>query len=57
MIGVGDQESAIGSLEEEVGVAAREEPSGRHGSRGGAERRLVPGEDPPVADRCPHWSQ
>ena len=56
-IGVGDQEFAIGSLEEEVGVAAREEPCGRRGPRGGAERRLVAGEDPRVADRCSHRGQ
>ena len=40
-IGVGDQELAIAPLEEEVGVAAREEPCGRRGPGGGAERRLV----------------
>ena len=56
-IGVGDQELAIGSLEEEVRVAAREEPRGRRGRRGGAERRLVAGEDPRVADRCSHRRQ
>ena len=45
------------SLEEEVGVAAREEPRGSRGPRSGAERRLVAGEDPRVADRCSHRGQ
>ena len=56
-VGVGDKEFAVGSLKEEVGVAAREEPRGRRGPRSGAERRLVAGEDPRVADRCPHGCQ
>ena len=56
-VGVGDQEFAIGSLEEEVRVAAREEPCGRRGPRGRAERRLVAGEDPRVADRRSHRGQ
>jgi hypothetical protein len=55
--GVGDEELAIVSLEQEVGVAAREEPCGGRGPSGGAEGRLVAGEDPRVADRCSHRGQ
>ncbi len=56
-VGVGDQELAIGSPEEEVGVAAREEPwrTLRTQERRGTSARR--GEDPRVADRCSHRGQ
>jgi hypothetical protein len=54
---VRDHELAIRPLEEEIGVTAREQPRVRRRSRGGAEGRLVSGEDPRLADRCPHRRQ
>src|SRR5918995_1839256 len=53
---VGDEELAVGSLEQVEGIAAGEEPSGcgRPGCR--AKRRFVAGEDPRVADRRSHRS-
>ena len=39
--GVGDQELAVGALQQEVGVAARQETRGGRGRRRLAERRLV----------------
>jgi hypothetical protein len=46
-----NQQLTIGSLQQEAGVATREEPRGGGGTHGGAERRLVAGDDPSVADR------
>src|SRR5438093_6718438 len=56
-IGVGDEELASGPVEEEVRVAAGEEPRGRREPRGSSERRFVVCEDPRVADRSPHGGQ
>ena len=53
----GTRSSRSSPMEQEVGVAAREEPCGRHGPRSGAERRLVAREDPRVAERCSHRGQ
>ena len=53
LVFVGDQQLAIDSVEQEVGVAAREEPSRRRGE-GSPEARLVAGQDPPIADRRLH---
>ena len=53
-LGVGDQELSISSLEEKVGVTAREKPCGRHRPRRGAQRRYIVREDPRVSDRCSH---
>src|SRR5712691_5125678 len=55
--GVGNQELAIDSVENEVGIAAREEPCACHGALGSAEGRLVAGEDPRVAEGCSHRGQ
>src|SRR5215216_4014437 len=55
--GVRDHELAVPSVEEEEGVAAREQPGRRHRPRGGDEDRLVRGEDPGVAQRGPYRRQ
>src|SRR5215472_12654033 len=54
LAGVRDQEIAIGSIEEEIGITAREQARGRGGTWGGAEGSLVLAEDPRIADRCLH---
>jgi len=55
--GAGDQELPVGSLQERVGVAAGEQPRGRLGSPGGAERGLVVVEDPRFAGGRLHARQ
>ena len=49
MAGVGDQEVAVGSVPEEIGVAAWQQPGGCGGVGAGAEGRLIAAEDPRVA--------
>jgi len=56
-VGLGHQELAIGSLKEEVRVAAREEPWAGDGLGGGVKRRHVAGQDPRIADRRSHRRQ
>src|SRR5207237_9695309 len=55
--GVRDQELTVPRLEKEVGVTAREEPRGSRRRWGGAEHRLVAGEDPRVAHRRSYRGQ
>ena len=51
---VGDQQLAIDSVEQEICVAAREEPSRRRGGGRRPEAPLVAGQDPPIPDRRLH---
>jgi hypothetical protein len=54
-----DQQGAVGAVQQEVGVAAGQQPGGCRGPGigGGAEGRFVPGQDPRLADWCPHRCQ
>src|SRR5207249_3123169 len=55
--GVGDQELAVGAVEEQERVAARQESRRGGRARRRSERRLVGGEDPRLADRRPDRRQ
>ena len=56
MPGLGDQQLAIGSLEEVVRVPARQEPRRGRGTCGIAEARLVAGQDPCTVQAVGAWA-
>ena len=54
---VGHQEFAVGALQQEPGIAARQEPGRRCWARRRAEQRFIPAQDPRFPDGRAHLHQ